>query len=106
MTISFRHHQTRIDKRSQPDQRIKRNATAVRIHDHTRTGLFIKHPTRNIDAQFLGITFPFELLNADDHRRHLTPPDRAKDSHPAIKKRMKKIGNPRRPQLAGSVWIR
>jgi hypothetical protein len=116
MAISFRLHGTRntqaltsglgevIDDRAKLDECVGINPWLAERPDAAASRL-IEHPARNHDPQ-LGFIVHRLLFDLYQHARLTALPSASQDSHFLIEERMKTINDPRRPELAGSVWIR
>jgi hypothetical protein len=117
MAISFRCDRTRIsvatargfgeciDERAEPNERVELDSRLIKRHD-ARASRLIEHPTGNHDPQFGLIVLSLLSFHADQHAGLTAQSRLSQDGHFAIEKRMKPITNPRRHELAGSVWIR
>jgi hypothetical protein len=121
MAISFHHHQTRclvaltsgvgelvdelIDELPQTRERGQLNPRLVAQGLASR-GCFIEHPAGNHDPQFRIVGVPIPMLNPDQAPRFRPVASAAQDRHLVVEERVKAINNPRRTELAGSVWIR
>jgi hypothetical protein len=117
MAISFRCDRTRIsvaiasglgeciDERAQPYECVDLDSRLIEPNDACTSRLF-EHPTGNHDPQFRLLVLSLLSFHADQHTRLTTLSHRSQDDHFAIKERMKPINDPRRHELAGSVWIR
>ena len=94
-----------IDERAQPNECVDLDSRLIEPHDARASRLF-EHPTGSHDLQFGLIVLSLLSFHADQHTRLTALSRPSQDDHFAIKERMKPINDPRRHELAGSVWIR
>jgi hypothetical protein len=94
-----------IDEGAQPNECVDLDSRLIEPHD-ARASRLIEHPTGNHDPQFGLIVLSLLSFYADQHAGITALSRPSQDGHFAIEKRMKPITDPRRHELAGSVWIR
>jgi hypothetical protein len=90
---------------AQPNECVDIDSRLIELHQACASGP-VEHPTGNDDPQFGLFVFIMLSLHADHDARLTALPHPAQDDHFAIEERMKPINDPRRTELAGSVWIR
>jgi len=94
-----------IDEGAQLKKCVDLDSRLIESHDVRAFRLF-EHPTGNHDQQFRLIVLSLLSFHADQHTRLTALSRPSQDDHLVIEKRMKPISDPRRHELAGSVWIR